>query len=209
MSATESEAYWEERYRDREPEWGTNPNVALVGVLTPLGLTPGSALDLGCGHGGDAFWLASSGWRVTAVDVSATALARVSAAAAERGLHVRTEQHDLTRTVPEGAFDLLTATYFQTSLDIDRDAMLRRAVPLVRPGGTLVVIDHGSAPPGSRLAHAHAHHVFPKPDETWASLALGAGWTKVRVDAVVRRAVAPDGEPADMTDNIIVARRTA
>jgi len=207
MSATQSEEYWEERYRDREPEWGTNPNAALVAVLAPLDLTPGAALDLGCGHGGDAFWLASSGWRVTAVDVSATALTRVSAAAVERGLDVTTEQHDLTRTLPSGAFDLLTASYFQTPLDIDRDAILRRAVALIRPGGTLVVVDHGSAPPGSRLAHAHAHHVFPKPDETWASLDLGDGWTTVRVDAVVRRAVAPDGELADMTDNVIVARR--
>jgi len=205
MSATESEAYWEERYRDRETAWGTNPNAVLVDVLGGLGLTPGDALDVGCGHGGDAFWLASLGWSVTAVDVSATALARVAEGAAARGLTVATEQHDLTRTLPDVAVDLLTATYFQTPLEIDRDAILRRAVGLVRPGGTLVVIDHGNAPPGSRLAHAHHH--FPSVAETWASLALDESWDLARIDAPVRRAMAPDGEMADLTDNVIVAQR--
>ncbi|ROS31701.1 class I SAM-dependent methyltransferase [Cellulomonas sp. PhB150] len=205
MSATESETYWEDRYRDREAAWGTRPNAVLVDVLGGLDLTPGDSLDLGAGHGGDAFWLASLGWRVTAVDVSATALARVAEGAAERGLAVATEQHDLTRTLPDVAVDLLTATYFQTPLEIDRDAMLRRAVGLVRPGGTLVVIDHGNAPPGSRLAHAHHH--FPSVAETWASLALDDGWDLVRIDAPVRRATAPDGELADLTDNVIVAQR--
>ncbi|RHA43894.1 class I SAM-dependent methyltransferase [Cellulomonas rhizosphaerae] len=205
MSATESEAYWEERYRDREAAWGTNPNAVLVDVLGGFGLTPGDALDLGAGHGGDAFWLASLGWNVTAVDVSATALARVAQGAAARGLTVATEQHDLTRTLPDVAVDLLTATYFQTPLEIDRDAILRRAVGLVRPGGTLVVIDHGNAPPGSRLAHAHHH--FPSVAETWASLALDESWDLARIDAPVRRAMAPDGEMADLTDNVIVAQR--
>lgn len=206
MSAFDSETYWEERYRDREAAWGTNPNAVLVSVLADLDLAPGDSLDLGAGHGGDAFWLASRGWRVTAVDVSATALARVAEGAQARGLAVATEQHDLTRTLPAVAVDLITATYFQTPLEIDRDAILRRAVGLVRPGGTLVVIDHGNAPPGSRLAHAHHH--FPTVAETWASLNLGDGWELVRLDAPVRRAVAPDGAVADLTDNVIVARRT-
>lgn len=206
MSAVDSEAYWEDRYRDREPGWGTNPNAVLVSVLADLDLVPGDALDLGAGHGGDAFWLASNGWRVTAVDVSATALTRVAAGAVGRGLVVATEQHDLTRTLPTVAVDLLTATYFQTPLEIDRDAILRRAVGLVRSGGALVVIDHGNAPPGSRLAHAHHH--FPTVAETWASLDLGDDWELVRLDAPVRRAVAPDGQLADLTDNVIVAQRS-
>lgn len=205
MSATESEEYWEDRYRDREAAWGTSPNAVLVDVLGGLGLAPGDALDVGCGHGGDAFWLASLGWRVTAVDVSATALARVAEGALARGLVVATEQHDLTRTLPDLAVDLLTATYFQTPLELDRDGILRRAVGLVRPGGTLVVVDHGNAPPGSRLAHAHHH--FPTVAETWASLALDESWDLVRIDAPVRRATAPDGQMADLTDNVIVAQR--
>ncbi|MDM7832331.1 SAM-dependent methyltransferase [Cellulomonas edaphi] len=199
---TASAQYWEERYRDRDPAWGTQPNATLVAVLSGLDLAPGAALDLGCGHGGDALWLARGGWRVTAVDVSAIALGRVADAA--HGLAVTTERHDVTQTLPRGEFDLVTATYFQTPLDIDRDAIVRRVSDRVRPGGTLVVIDHGSVPPSSGLAHVHE---FPTPDETLASIGLGACWTPLRTDTAVRELVMPEGDVVELLDNVLVLRR--
>ena len=70
----------------RRPRPGAPANARLVAVLPWLAVRPGLAWDLGCGHGGDALWLASLGWHVTATDVSATALRRVAAAATELDL---------------------------------------------------------------------------------------------------------------------------
>src|SRR5215208_437768 len=72
----EAERFWEDHYRRRERVWSGRPNPVLVDVVGSL--RPGTALDLGCGEGGDAIWLARQGWRVTAVDVSATALDRAA-----------------------------------------------------------------------------------------------------------------------------------
>src|SRR5882724_9759517 len=66
--------YWEGRYQEHDHIWSGKPNALLVREVAAL--PPGAALDLGCGEGGDAIWLAQQGWRVTAVDISATALRR-------------------------------------------------------------------------------------------------------------------------------------
>jgi ubiquinone/menaquinone biosynthesis C-methylase UbiE len=68
------EAYWEERYRSATTVWSGEPNRQLVAEAADL--PPGTALDAASGEGGDAVWLARRGWRVTAVDFAATALAR-------------------------------------------------------------------------------------------------------------------------------------
>ena len=70
-------AYWDERYGTAERIWSGAPNAQLVAEVTDL--PPGTALDAGCGEGGDAHWLAGQGWRVTALDVSEVALRRAAA----------------------------------------------------------------------------------------------------------------------------------
>lgn len=140
-----AEEFWEDRYGSSDQVWSGRPNAHLVTVAEPL--VPGTALDLGCGEGGDALWLAERGWRVTAVDISAIALARLADRAATAGLAVATERHDLARTFPEGAFDLVSAQFLQSPVTFPRDDVLRRATRAVAPGGLLLVVAHLTVPP--------------------------------------------------------------
>ncbi|MFI9014987.1 class I SAM-dependent methyltransferase [Streptomyces griseus] len=213
--ATDSAAFWENHYAGVDPRWGTRPNAVLVEVVTALAPGPGGgdggarALDLGCGHGGDALWLASLGWDVTAVDVSSTALGRVAAGAAEAGLADRVHPvlHDLARTFPEGTFGLVTAGYFHTPVEIPREQVLRRAAEAVAPGGLLVLVEHASLAPWS-WRDGHEDVRFPAPDDVLASLRLDDGWRTERCHAPRRTATGPGGETATVTDNVIAVRRS-
>jgi len=119
-----AEAFWEPHYAASDPGTG-GPNPVLVDLVGEL--APGRALDLGCGGGGDALWLAQRGWAVLTVDVSATALARAADRTAGAGLtdRVRTERHDLTATFPHGAFDLVSAQYLLSPVEFDRPTDVR------------------------------------------------------------------------------------
>ncbi|MDI5942806.1 methyltransferase domain-containing protein, partial [Micromonospora sp. DH15] len=135
------EAAWEERYRARPAVWSGRPNPQLVAEAT--GLPAGRALDVGCGEGADAGWLAGRGWRVTAVDISATALERAAAHAAAAGPEVadRIEwlHADLRVTPPaEGAYDLVSAQFMHLPGAARRELVARLAAA-VAPGGTLLI----------------------------------------------------------------------
>lgn len=179
-----------------------NPRLAELAAELP----PGRALDLGCGEGADALWLAERGWDVVAVDVSATALRRASEAASARKLASRItfERHDLNKTFPQGMFDLISAQYFHSPAHLDRDSVLRRAADRVNPGGVLLIVDHGAAPPWA----CHDGHRFPDVDEVLASLRLRAPrWVPPRTETVDREMVGPNGEIGTMVDNVMVMRR--
>jgi SAM-dependent methyltransferase len=171
-------------------------------------MTPGAALDLGCGEGADAMWLAERGWRVTAVDISQTALDRATADAAPRNLADRIDfqRLDLAESFPEGAFDLVSAQFLHSTVEMDRTRVLRRAADAVGPGGTLLIVDHAGPPPwASKLEH---HHEFPSTAQVVSSLNLDeAQWDRIRVEAVERDAVGPDGQHGVLIDNVMVLRR--
>jgi len=144
---------------------------------------------------------------VVAVDVSTTALTRAEADAAERGFasRINFQQHDLTQSLPDGPFDLVSAQFLHSKIEMDRASILRRAAALVGPGGTLLVVDHAAPPPGAAGMHDHD---FPSPEIVIAGLELDdSDWQRVRVDSVERQATGLDSEPATWIDNVIQLRR--
>ena len=116
MTTPEVKQHWEDRYAERDRIWSGRVNRWLAEVAEPL--TPGRALDLGCGEGGDTMWLAEHGWQIVGVDISETALGRAAAEASARGVSDRVEfrQTNLSESFPEGTFDLISAQFLQLSL---------------------------------------------------------------------------------------------
>jgi SAM-dependent methyltransferase len=142
---------WDELYDTAEQVWSGNPNGVLVAEAADL--TPGRALDVGCGEGADAVWLAQRGWDVIGLDVSATALARAIAHAATAGAAVRFEHAGLLDFAwTSGRFDLVNVQY--PGLLHEQGRSLAALLTLVAPGGTLLFVHHAD------LAgeHADAHH---------------------------------------------------
>ncbi len=157
---------WDSFYAGEEgdrPRWSGRPNGSLVGEVEDL--PPGTALDVGCGEGADAIWLAQRGWQVTAVDPSGVALERAEVAAREVGVDVRWVRAGLTE-VPGGAgqHDLVSAQYAVLSRT-EGDAAVGALLDAVAPGGTLLVVHHlldaGHAGHGGEHGFDPADHLTP------------------------------------------------
>jgi SAM-dependent methyltransferase len=206
VSTPDAKEHWEQRYAENDRVWSGRANAIFAEIVEPL--APGTALDLGCGEGGDAMWLAEHGWRVVAVDISETALKRAAEDADARGVGDRIEfqAHELPEGFPEGVFDLVSAQFLHSFVPLDRTRIFKRAADAIRPGGVLLIVDHGGAPPwASKLHHEHE---FPSAVEVVATLDLPeTEWERVRVGSVEREATGPDGETGSLTDNVIVLRR--
>ena len=202
-----SEKFWEDHYRGREMRRSVRPGAVLAEVVGPL--APGSALDRGCGEGGDAVWLATRGWRVTAVDVSETALERTAEHAAEAvvGDRVDLSRRDLGRSFPEGKFDLVSAQYLHSPVEsFAEERVLRRAADAVASGGLLLVVGHASVAPWSWNRDRDVR--FPAPREVLDSIGLDMEFWDVEIlGSPQREATGPSGETATVTDNVIALRR--
>ena len=138
MDATD----WDRRYDTGAYVWHTDPNRFLPAMVA--GLEPERALDLGCGEGRNAVWLARQGWSVTAVDFSAVGLEKGRRLAEHHDVAVDWVHADLT-TWPgiPGAFDLVVAFYLQLPSN-ERRAAITAAARALAPGGTLIVVAHDS-----------------------------------------------------------------
>jgi SAM-dependent methyltransferase len=193
------EEAWDARYAESGRIFSGKPNVALVSEISDL--RPGRALDLGCGEGADAVWLARAGWRVTAVDISGVALARAAEHAAEAGVTIDFQRHDLSESFPDGEWDLVSTQFLHHWEDFDREKILRRAAAAVAPGGTLLIeghTDHG--PDGLHL---------PMPDEVVASLELGDGWDLLTSSTHPREQKDQDGNGIIRVDATVKLRRSS
>jgi SAM-dependent methyltransferase len=136
--------FWDRRYAEHPRIWSGNPNPHLVTAASPL--TPGRALDVGCGEGADALWLARRGWRVTGVDLSEVALARARGQAGledpEVAARIDWVHADLTAERPTPrSFDLVSAQFLQLP-DPARSALFTGLAAAVAPGGTLLIVGH-------------------------------------------------------------------
>lgn len=204
MEHDEVQQFWDRLYGERGQVWSGRVNAALEREVE--GLAPGRALDLGCGEGADALWLAERGWRVTAIDIAQTALERGAAEAARRGLVVDWRCADLTRALPSGPYDLVSAQFLQSPVALPRDEVLRRAAAEVAPGGALLVVGHAAPPPWS--SHQPDPSLMPTAAEVVTRLALPeVAWEAVRVEDVARPAIGPDGEAAELVDSVVLLRR--
>ncbi len=206
MSMTEAQQHWEERYGAQDRIWSGRVNTRLAELAAQL--PPGRALDLGCGEGADAVWLAERGWAVVAVDISRTALNRAAEAARERDVlrRIDFQHHDLSDSFPAGTYDLVSAQFLHSLVRLEREQILRNAAAAVAPAGRLLIVDHGGAPPwADREIH---DHYFPAAEEVVAQLDLAeADWERDRMESVERQAVGPDGQTATLADNVMVLRR--
>ena len=187
-----SQSEWNARYLESDQIWSGNPNAALV--REAAGLTPGSALDLGCGEGADAIWLARQGWTVTGVDVSDVALDRARRHAAAAGVAIEFVLDDLAGS--PGEFDLVTSFFLHVPEAALRERTLLVAAASVAPGGTLLVVGHAAD-----AAHNHLH--LETAGEVISLLRLTDDEWTVEIAADVERA-ATNGHT---TDTVVRARR--
>jgi SAM-dependent methyltransferase len=131
---------WDRRYAEVENLWSAKPNRFLVAEVE--GLAPGRALDLACGEGQNAIWLAGLGWQVEGVDYSPVAIEKARARAQRDSVDVDFRERDLVGYEPEpGAYDLVLLLYLHLP-PVEHRAVLARAAAALAPGGTLVVLGH-------------------------------------------------------------------
>jgi SAM-dependent methyltransferase len=197
-------AEWDARYREGDgARWSGRPNGRLVAEIADLG--PGRALDVGCGEGADAIWLAQHGWTVTAIDVSDVAVSRAREAAELAGATVEWVCGDALETpFPARSFDLVSMQY-PALPQAAGDTAVRTLLGSVRAGGLLLAVYHD-------LDEEHHEHMksqgFDPADYVGADdLAglLGDDFT-VELHTVEPRIDPPPGNP-HIADIILRARR--
>ncbi|TAM69259.1 MAG: class I SAM-dependent methyltransferase [Microbacteriaceae bacterium] len=164
--------YWENRYGAPGLAWSGDPNPVLVTEVT--GLTPGRALDVGSGEGGDAIWLAMQGWQVTGVDIAVNALdkARLRAESLDRAAAERIDwqQRDLTTWSPEPLCYDLVSSQFMHLPQPHRTMLFRSLAAAVAPGGTLLIVGHDVSDADAGAHREHLRELMFTVDEVVAAI---------------------------------------
>ncbi len=192
---------WNERYSQPGLLWSARPNRFLVGEVSDL--PPGRALDLACGEGQNALWLAERGWQVVGVDFSDVAIAKARERAAQEELAVEFALADLLEYAPEPeAFDLVLLLYFHLPLHELR-VVLARAAAALASGGTALVIGHDRTNVDEGVGGPSDPAILYTPDEIAAEL---PGLEIEKAERVYRD-VADSPRPA--IDALVRARRAA
>ncbi|TDB84829.1 class I SAM-dependent methyltransferase [Actinomadura sp. 7K534] len=199
--------YWERHWQQSGGPEGAHdvpPNPYLDREVG--GLAPGTALDAGCGAGAEAVWLAARGWEVTAVDISAEALARAAGRAAASGVgeRVRWVEADLGVWDPGTRFDLVTTHYAHPAMpQLD---FYERVAGWVSPGGSLLIVGHLHSPE----AAGHGHEPPAEASATAAGIVArldGAEWEIVVAEERQRMLTGPGGREVGLHDVVVRAAR--
>ncbi len=210
--------FWDEKYGASDRIWSGRPNRRLVEQAADL--TPGYALDVGCGEGADAIWLAGQGWKVTAVDVSTVALDKTAQHAIDRGVddHVRVGVYDvLSGDVPHPphgrpGFDLVSAHFLHVPRE-DFDGVYQRIAAAVAPGGRLLVVAHHPEDVASGARRPHGPGLLFPPEQVLAALGVAEEsggpreWEVEVAETADRTQESPEG-PMRVRDTIVRLRRT-
>ncbi len=199
--------FWDERYGSSAQVWSGHVNAVVRDEAA--GLAPGRALDIGCGEGGDALWLAEQGWAVLGVDVSVVALDRAAARAAATGMADRTtwEQRDLmVWSPPVDSFELVSVAFLHLA-PTDRRSVYARLAAAVAPGGVLLVVAHHPSDIGVVPRPPYPDLFFTEVDlvadlESWPG-----SWEVLVAEARPRPGRHPEGHAVTLHDTVLVARR--
>lgn len=195
---------WDQRYTDLADKiHDGEPNAVLVERID--GTRPGRALDIGCGTGTEAIWLATQGWNVTALDVSRVVLDRAESRARAAQVEVewvQTRLQDLR--IPAGGFDLVTAHYPALLHTPDGDSE-RALLAAVAPGGTLLVVHHADL--DEEAARAHGFEITDYLSHEDVVALLDDGWD-VRSERRRPRDVPAGIDGQHTHDDVVCARRT-
>lgn len=197
-------AFWDQMYR-RHPHgaaWNGEPNPVLAQEI--VGLKPGAALDLGCGEGGDALWLAKRGWQVTALDISNVALERGRAADAAQ--QVNWIQADmLAWRPPAEAYDLISLHYVHIP-PAERAALFGRLAAAARPQGSLLVVAHHPSDHETSIGRPAVPDLYFTADEVSAALVPGR-WELLFSGTKPRSVTDRQGRAVTVQDTVVKARR--
>lgn len=190
---------WDARYADEDRLWSGHVNGPLPIEIGHL--EPGSALDVGCGEGADAIWLAEQGWTVTAIDVSGVAVDRARAEAERRSLTIAWIAGDFPADLGSETFDLV-ALHYPAFPIASLDAVANGLLSAVAPGGTLLLVGH--APPEDPDAYEWRHDDFVQPPDIAAR--MGDDWT-IEVDETRPRPDTHHHSGHHVNDVVLKARR--
>lgn len=191
---------WDERYGSAGLVWSAEPNQFLVRETS--GLAPGRALDVACGEGRNAIWLAEQGWDAVGVDFSSVGLAKAREIAAARGVRVEWIEADVRSWAPDPSFDLVVVMYLHLPRD-ERLTTLRHAAGGLRPGGTLLVVGHDTTNLEHGTGGPQDPHVLFTPDEIVADL---PELTVEKAERVRRRVVDGSGAEREAVDALVRLR---
>ena len=197
--------FWDERYSTSERIWSGRPNPRLVEHVSSL--APGTAIDVGCGEGADAVWLASSGWDVLGVDVSGVALERARQHAVEAGVADRTTWRQLDLVAGERlptTADLVSVQFLHLPESVFT-AVYAGLAAAVRPGGWLLVTGHHPADAATGLRNERLAHLLFAPERVTALLDLRE-W-RIEVADAPTREVESEGRQVVVTDSVVLASR--
>ncbi len=145
MMSTDTPEFWNEIWAEIE-DCGSGSDQILAEQVERL--RPGRALDIGCGTGSNAAWLAKKGWQVTAVDYSAVAIEKGKRLAAEQGVNVEFVMAEASTYQPQRHYDLITCFYIQM-FPPQRANMLANLSKILVPGGTFLFVSHDKSGPPS------------------------------------------------------------